>query len=149
MSRRRAASAARQLLHQRPDRGTLPIDVEAIAHRLGIEIVDRVFDDTLEFPLSNASALLLRRHGRAICVVNREHAPTRRRFSIAHEIGHFLLHAPKESYDVVARDEHSSEGIYKEEIEENAFGAQILMPADLIHDQITTPLDLFSDEERI
>jgi Zn-dependent peptidase ImmA (M78 family) len=146
MSRRRASSAARQLLRKLDDCDDLPIDVEKIAARLGIEVVFRALDAELSLPSGNTSALLLRRHGRSICVVNENHAFTRRRFSIAHEIGHFLLHPPKESYDVIARDDHSSEGIYREEIEANAFAAELLMPEHLVRSRVKGPLDLFSEE---
>lgn len=147
MSRRRAATAARQLLHRTGS--VIPIDVYDIATRLGIEIVERSLEDYLSSPLSNTSALLLRKHGRAICVVHRDHAPTRKRFSIAHEIGHFVLHPAKESYDVRARDGHSSEGIYREEIEANAFAAELLMPAEILHSKVPAPLDLFYHTDRI
>jgi Zn-dependent peptidase ImmA (M78 family) len=117
--------------------------VESIAIQLGIEVVYRSFDSETS-AINNTSALLLRRHGRAICVVNQEHSEQRKRFSLAHEIGHYILHPPKESYDVIARDEHSSEGIYREEIEANAFAAELLMPENLVRSHVKIILDLFS-----
>lgn len=149
MSRRRAALAARQLLLRMGSRTSIPIDVKGIAARLGIEIVERRLDDGLVSAVSNTSALLLRKHGRAICVVNQDHPPTRQRFSIAHEIGHFILHPPKEAYDVRARDDHSSEGVYREEIEANAFAAELLMPVEILQSKVPAPLDLFCHTDRI
>src|SRR2546429_268642 len=69
---------------------------------------------------ASISGLLLRREGSTICIINRDHPPTRRRYSIAHEIGHFILHPPEEAYiDVAARSDKSSDGTDPREIEAN------------------------------
>src|SRR5688572_30282622 len=101
MSKRRAALAARQVLRRFGFSNEVPVDIVAIAEYLGIEIVERSLD--------TGSALLLRKEGRSICVVNSDHSLRRKRFSIAHEVGHFLLHPPREAYDlqIIARDERS------------------------------------------
>src|SRR5947209_10976079 len=75
---------------RRPPRSTLfpyttlfrspPIPVDEIARKLGLEIQSRRFDDA-EF-----SGILVREGGLAIVGVNASHAPTRQRFSVAHEI---------------------------------------------------------------
>ena len=141
MSRRRAALAARKLVHRIGIPHVPPVSVEILAAKLGIEIVER--------PLGRTSALLLRKEGRSICIVHQQHSSRRKRFSIAHEIGHFLLHPPREAYDlfVVARDERSSEGTYIEEIEANSFAAELLMPEEYLRNKARLHLYLAADYE--
>ncbi len=65
--------------------------------------------------------------------MNKDHAPTRRRFTIAHVLAHALLHHGDEvRYDkdfrVNLRSEASGLGVDVEEIEANFFAARLLMP---------------------
>lgn len=143
MSKYRAVAEAQKLRRRSQPGQDLPVDVHGIASQLGIEVVERQLTET--------SGLLLRREGRTICVVNRRHSATRKRFTIAHELAHHALHPPKESYDlhVSARDQRSSEGTFLEEIEANAFAAELLMPEELVRARVPKALDLFLHEERI
>jgi hypothetical protein len=72
-------------------------------------------------------------------VVNRANAALRKRFTIAHELGHLLLHnfrAPhadaNSAFKVRYRDSLSSDGSVLEEIEANRFAAELLMPEKLL-----------------
>jgi hypothetical protein len=70
-------------------------------------------------------------------VVNQENAEVRQRFTIAHELGHLLLHRyttphADAGYKVRFRDQTSSAGSVREEVEANQFAAELLMPEDLI-----------------
>lgn len=70
-------------------------------------------------------------------VVNQEDAEVRQRFTIAHELGHLLLHRyttphADAGYKIRFRDEMSSTGSVREEIEANQFAAELLMPENLI-----------------
>lgn len=70
-------------------------------------------------------------------VVNRSHAPVRRRFTIAHELGHLLLHRYSQlhadtDFRIRFRDGSSSLGSIREEIEANQFAAELLMPEPLL-----------------
>jgi hypothetical protein len=60
------------------------IDLEAIAWTLGAAVKYR--------PLEKCEATIVGSSRRAIITVNSNAIPTRRRFSIAHEIGHWCLH---------------------------------------------------------
>src|SRR6185436_1982469 len=87
--------------------------LERIAKRLGIEIVEKPLGAEL-------SGVLINKEGESIAiVVNSEHPENRRRFTIAHEIGHYVLGHPGEMFVdqtlrqravVVKRDGRSSEG---------------------------------------
>lgn len=101
-----------------------PVDVEHIARHLRIEVVHR------RFPAEDrTSGALLRREGSAIIVVNAAHPHTRKRFTVAHELGHFSLHDDEVHVDQF-RNDQSSEGTHVKEVEANAFAAELLMPED-------------------
>lgn len=62
-----------------------------------------------------------------VITVNENHHENRQRFTIAHELGHYALnHGSKE--DVLYRDGNSD----PDEVEANAFAAEILMPSAII-----------------
>jgi Zn-dependent peptidase ImmA (M78 family) len=83
------------------------------------------------------SGFLLRQAGGTIVGVNTDHSETRQRFTIAHEIGHLVLH-PQQSYvdrrffPVHFRDERSSRAEDLVEIQANQFAADLLMPKRLL-----------------
>jgi predicted transcriptional regulator len=90
-----------------------------------------------EEPLKELSGMLIRpRSGRTVIVVNSADAETRRRFTIAHELGHLLLHPPSEVYadrfgrtvGVNERGEKAARGTDLFEVQANAFAASLLMP---------------------
>ena len=62
-----------------------PVPVESIAENLGIEIRFEAAEDDL-------SGALIRKPKEVVIGVNSAHHPNRQRFTIAHEIGHFILH---------------------------------------------------------
>ena len=64
-----------------------PVPVEQIARRLGAQVTYEGFDGDI-------SGMLFRDEGRAVIGVNSRHAPTRQRFTVAHEIGHLEMHMP-------------------------------------------------------
>ena len=77
--------------------------------------------------------------GSGVIGVNSTHSPTRQRFTIAHEIGHFLLHGDEEVHidekrPLGRRDELSSQAVDPREIEANHFAAELLMPESLVRE---------------
>lgn len=93
------------------------------------------------------SGLLLVEDGEAEIVINSTHHPNRQRFTAAHELGHFVLHAQGKDRQFVDtafnRDSASARGTKQEEIEANRFAAEVLMPRSLIVDAL--PQDPISD----
>lgn len=104
-----------------------PVDVEGAARRLGIDIE--------ELPLSNAVSGMLIREGPKqwlIVVNNRYRDARRRRFTIAHELGHWCLHRQ--------RLRRSSLELAGElEGEANEFAGALLIPTE--HLYMTTHFD--------
>lgn len=121
---------------------TLPVDLDAICEIFELNCIFRELDEEL-------SGMSFVRDGKGYVVVNSSHHDNRRRFTIAHEIGHHALHAEYLAKNVhvdtsvLRRDELSSEGVYAKEIEANAFAAELLMPAAEI--QKLASLDLSDD----
>lgn len=81
----------------------------------------------------------------------------RQRFTIAHEIAHFLLHVKKNNKSQLfidrsvtfRRDENSATGDDNHEVEANQLGAALLMPRELVQQEIKKhDLDL-DDEDAI
>src|SRR5262249_10949802 len=108
-----------------------PVPIEDIAAGEGALIARNHFPGT-----GYESGFALREAGRWIIGVNTSTSPRRQRFTIAHELGHLLLHKGKPlitDYSVLIsnRDDTSSMGTDKEEIEANGFAAAILMPRGL------------------
>lgn len=109
-----------------------PVDVDRIARHLGIEVVDEDFPED-----DQISGVLLHRNAGPVILVNSKHRPGRRRFTIAHEIGHHQLqgddlHVDKARY----RDARAASGEVPSEIEANAFAADLLMPAQMIQTSV-------------
>jgi len=85
--------------------------------------------------------------------VNQSQAQSRQRFTIAHELGHALLHEGEElhvdkDFRINFRDVVSSLATNVEEIESNTFAAWLLMPSRLLIRQIRSEhLDIDDGEE--
>jgi Zn-dependent peptidase ImmA (M78 family) len=112
---------------QRVDLNEIPVPVEKIAKVFGLEVV--------EFPFHNKISGLLKKED-GIIGVNQNHHPVRRRFTIAHELGHFLL---GHGLGDVAQEEiidDSFDKSHPQEREANQFAASLLMPSDLIKKEI-------------
>lgn len=110
-----------------------PIKLYPIAEKIGLRIVP--YD---AFP-DSVSALLLKNDSGTIIGVNSNQSTNRQRFSIAHEIGHYILaHYKRDAYLDMATDiaegvplDHS--GIKDaEEKEANCFASELLMPTNMI-----------------
>jgi Zn-dependent peptidase ImmA (M78 family) len=122
----------------------LPIDIEALIKAHNIAIRRQELEESI-------SGMLVIKDGRVIIGVNENHHPNRQRFTLAHELGHFLLHRSVSSIFVDAstiffRDSTSSDGSKAQEIEANAFAGELLMPAKQIREAINNqPLDAFDE----
>lgn len=113
----------------------VPVPVERVAEYLGIKVdMSDLGDD--------CSGVLVRDGDRAVIGVNWAHHANRQRFTIAHEIGHFVLHEGEtyvdKGFSVNFRDLESGSGKKREEVQANAFAAALLMPAELVRSAFKT-----------
>lgn len=148
MKLNRAAEAAADQILTKFNIKSIPVPVERIASKLKLAIMP------YDFGQSVSGALFIQEEGVSIGV-NPSESGVRRRFTIAHEIGHYLLHRNKESLFVDKkgmgmkihyRDEESSTGENKQEREANAFAAALLMPKVLIQKKITQLYEQDADQ---
>lgn len=126
--KKQAAADARRVLARAWQRGSepiaLPVDPVRIARRLGIDVIDARLDP-------NVYAAIVKEPGQdptiLLSVID---SPNRKRFSCAHEIGHFIRRADDpDEYDYVdLRDMLATSGSDVEEIYANEFAACLLMP---------------------
>lgn len=112
-------SAAEQLLTQL-DVHEIPTPIEEVARCLDIRIS--------RAPSADFSGLLIRKDGRALIGVNSSEAPVRQRFTIAHEIGHFVLHPQKDAFVDYRKERSEGEVRSPRERHADMFAAALLMP---------------------
>jgi Zn-dependent peptidase ImmA (M78 family) len=128
----RATDKANALL-QRLNVHAPPIDPELIAASLGIPVDKLPFSPEL-------SGVLVRSPERTAIGINKNHPKKRQRFSIAHELGHYVLEHKGELFVdqtvLNKRDEKSQIAVDPQEIEANAFAANLLMPQHMMLDAL-------------
>lgn len=124
----------------------VPVLIERVAQHLNLKAEGSLFEDDI-------SGLLVVEKKRGAIGYNSTHAAVRQRFTIAHEIGHYVLHVKNSLQSrlfidkyVAFRDDESSAGSDWEEVEANAFAAALLMPARLVREEIRKR-DLDLDDE--
>jgi len=97
-----------------------PLDIEALIKELDIKIEYKDFPDGISG----------RFNGNNVIEVNKCHSLTRQRFTLAHELGHYLKQHEGNCHRQSLLTYNSKEQI--EESEANLFARSILMPADEI-----------------
>ncbi len=128
-----------------------PVPIERICQELKLRVV---YDDQL---FETSSVLIQQPSGELILGINSRHAPRRQRFSLAHELGHALLHnsSAKQSDDgkafvsrplqVLFRDGLAGQGTDAVEIDANTFAAALLMPEGMVRESFNrAPRDQLS-----
>ncbi len=110
---------------------SIPIDPVTLANNLGIKVNNAVFSD------ESLSGLVAKRGENISILVSQSDPPYRKRFTIAHELGHHFLHLMNDGEFVdnkidLFRDTESKDDSKKAEIQANQFAAALLMPAELI-----------------
>jgi Zn-dependent peptidase ImmA (M78 family) len=132
-ARRNPEGRAAEILAQHHQSRALPIPVDEIARALGAEIRHVKFED------QDLSGMLVRERDQRIISVQKRHGVARKRFTIAHELGHLLMHPGRpiiaETDKLMHIDLRTKTPGYanpQEEREANQFAAALLMPAELV-----------------
>lgn len=106
-----------------------PVDVQRIAEGEGLKVTFERFED-------NVSGVLIQQGSNLVVGVNAGHHPNRQRFTIAHELAHYKLHAknPTVFVDDVMFHFRGQSLIDQppQELEANLFAAALLMPEDFL-----------------
>ena len=143
-TRKGVEERARQVLAD-TEAGQVPVPLELVAQRLGIDLTELPMGDEV-------SGLLALDEDGASIAYNPGHPRVRQRFTIAHELGHFVLHHSDDGlfidkgYTVVKREKRPR-GSDLREVEANQFAAALLMPADLLEQELArTSFDLATEQ---
>lgn len=110
----------------------VPISLEKIAKHYSIFVTEIPSKDEL-------SGLLLKSENKTIIGINANHGESRKRFTIAHELGHYFLHQNEDTFvdesenlEMIKFRHRNLPQSEKEEKEANNFAAAILMPAGFL-----------------
>jgi Zn-dependent peptidase ImmA (M78 family) len=124
----------------------IPVDPLKVAKALEIKVMNAVFSD------DEKSGAIVKRQGAFSIFVNANEPASRKRFTIAHEIGHKLLHmeqAPDSEFIDNQDNFRSTEAPFDEgwtaerrrEWEANTFAAALLMNQDVVREAWKTTPD--------
>lgn len=119
----------------------LPVNIHFCAKYLKVEVNEMELDNNV------SGFLVLDNDNNAHIGCNAKHGYERKRFTIAHELSHYLLHAKKDLplfidknqkpvERIMFRDASSSTGEFIREREANALAAAFLMPKKLVEEEI-------------
>ncbi len=126
----------------------LPINVLKFAELIGVKVKMNDFGD-------DVSGFLVTKNNQNLIGINPSESKQRQRFTIAHELGHFMLHAQNRNKDLMFiskvhfRDNNSTTGENQKEIEANAFAAALLMPKPILQLELDNLPNNISEEEAI
>jgi Zn-dependent peptidase ImmA (M78 family) len=135
--KREIQQKASRLLRENGFEGTA-IDPIKLANQLQVRVFNAKFGDR------DVHGLLATRSGRATIYVNADDPPVRKRFTIAHELGHFALHLASgdiefidtaDSFRTAADPDADWTPTRRQEWEANVFAAALLMPEPLVRRQ--------------
>ena len=119
---------------------SVPVNVDALARQMGLRVRRSPMVDSI-------AGMLVRESDGWTVTVNADHTESRQRFTIAHEIGHFVLHRDRlgngtndsTRYVVTADTAHYNDSIGpREERDANQFATAVLMPEARIVDVCQT-----------
>lgn len=126
-----------------------PVDVIGMAGALGVACHSAFLEDEISGMLERVSKGVYK------CTYNASHPVTRQRFTVAHEIGHYMLHRKLigEGVDdnrayrsTDAGKYHNTEIGPREETEANRFAASVLMPTNLVRSKISNNPDVTNSQ---
>ena len=120
------ALTAKQIIQKYWDDGSLPVNPTAIANKMGIAVLaDPHLDGSGHFiPIDTLT-------GRPLIVYNPTEHRVRQRFTIAHELGHYVLNHGERNRD--KPEQFSMSFGDPVETDANTFAARLLMPATFVH----------------
>lgn len=132
---------------------SMPINIKSVAEKLGLQVVPYELGDDI-------SGVLLVKDGRTTIGYNLKQVGNivRTRFTIAHELGHYILKHErgglfvddyKRHFAATFRNEESSTGEDIQEREANAFAAAILMPKKILINKVSTHRLDFTDDKNL
>ncbi|WP_309080320.1 ImmA/IrrE family metallo-endopeptidase [Zhihengliuella sp.] len=102
--------------------GNFPVDVNGIAKKMGVEVFDSIL-------ASDISGYIVKRPGEPAEIhVATDHVPTRKRFTVAHELGHFVERTTRAGDDDFGYVEKRGGKRTLQEFYADEFAGHVLMP---------------------
>jgi len=129
---------------------TAPTPIEKIAKELGAQIRFAPFDEEI-------SGMIHVQDGTIVIGVNALHHPNRQRFTMAHELGHLVLHKDKITSHVhidkgfpaaLMRDTRSALGTDAVEVQANQFASELLVPQTLLDKELAGRPSIDMEDEK-
>jgi len=117
-------TAAERLLMELGISKAQDIDLEAIAWHLGAAVKYRHMD--------SADATIIGSSTRAVIAVNCSNRPSRRRFSLAHELGHWHYHRGEILFCASSDIENFASGPLNRERQADMFASDLILPGYLV-----------------
>lgn len=141
----RIRAEAERLLRLQGDAPGWPVNVKKLAQGLGIQVVEQHLQGDGDVDISG---FYYRSGEESVIGVNAAHPAVRRRFTIAHELGHAILEQRDGMHIDEAfrlRDKRSASATDPDEIAANAFAAELLMPPDEVRLRLGDGVDYTDD----
>jgi Zn-dependent peptidase ImmA (M78 family) len=118
---------------------SIPIDPVVLANRLGMSVRNAKFSD------ETLVGMIAKRGTNVQLLVNQSDSPYRKRFTIAHELGHHFLHLLEDGefidgdhdFDMFRGGADDTEDVSpkrRQEIQANIFASALLMPAAAVRE---------------
>jgi len=112
-----------------------PVDPVAVANELGLKVYNATFAD------EGIHGLIAKRPSNTSIYVNVNDRPVRKRFTVAHELGHFVLHLAagegefidtQDNFRTVQDPDMPWDDARRAEWEANVFASALLMPREAV-----------------
>lgn len=115
----------------------IPVDPVRIARTAGLQVLETELDE------KTLGALVKHPEQDPIIVLNQRDGQNRKRFTCAHELGHFVSRSKEddEYLTVDLRNSRSATGLDQDEIYANEFAASLLMPEPSVRSFVEAGLD--------
>ena len=110
---------------------TYDIDVEDLASAISLKIQTDDFSETTKYPEGTLGSLHYEKsEGKYICTVKKGITPTKKKFTIAHEIAHYILHRYEIAEQGIIEDAYLRNPNFDTEleIEANELALDIILP---------------------
>lgn len=124
---------------------SVPVNPVSVAQAIGVPVYDAEFTD------DHVSGMLRKEGDTYEIFVNKSHPRSRQRYTIAHEIGHFVLHRHESAifvdFDITlyrskSRYAETSDDEQRRETQTNIFAASLLMPEELVKQEFQKQRDM-------
>lgn len=112
---------------------SLPVKVDKIIRKQGIKLIPYEMGD-------DVSGILIIEHNNSTIGYDKNESKVRQRFTMAHELGHFMLHKDGElfvdkGFKTMYRPSSNTPSDQWQEWEANEFAACLLMPQNLLEEE--------------